>query len=84
MALYFRRHDGQAVTCDDFAQAIADANPDSALAAQLQRFKRWYCQAGTPRLAARGRWDARRRTYTLQTRAARRCPRLASPTSSPS
>ena len=32
MTLYFERHDGQAVTCDDFAQAIADANPDSALA----------------------------------------------------
>jgi aminopeptidase N len=32
MALYFARHDGQAVTCDDFAQAIADANPDSPLA----------------------------------------------------
>jgi aminopeptidase N len=30
MTLYFERHDGQAVTCDDFAQAIADANPDSA------------------------------------------------------
>ena len=33
MTLYFQRHDGQAVTCDDFAQAIADANPGSALAA---------------------------------------------------
>ena len=32
MTLYFERHDGQAVTCDDFAQAIADANPGSALA----------------------------------------------------
>jgi hypothetical protein len=32
MTLYFERHDGQAVTCDDFAQAIADANPDSELA----------------------------------------------------
>ena len=32
MALYFQRHDGQAVTCDDFAQAIADANPGSELA----------------------------------------------------
>ena len=49
MALYFERHDGQAVTCDDFAQAIADANPGSALAAQLRQFKRWYAQAGTPR-----------------------------------
>jgi aminopeptidase N len=35
MTLYFERHDGQAVTCDDFAQAIADANPDSALALRL-------------------------------------------------
>ncbi|MDB5898701.1 MAG: pepN, partial [Ramlibacter sp.] len=32
LALYFERHDGHAVTCDDFAQAIADANPDSQLA----------------------------------------------------
>ena len=32
MSLYFERHDGQAVTCDDFAQAIADANPGSELA----------------------------------------------------
>ena len=47
MALYFSRHDGQAVTCDDFAQAIADANPDSALASHLDAFKRWYGQAGT-------------------------------------
>jgi aminopeptidase N len=63
--LYFRRHDGQAVTCDDFAQAIADANPDSDLARLLAPFKRWYAQAGTPRIVARGRWDAPTRTYTL-------------------
>jgi aminopeptidase N len=65
MTLYFARHDGQAVTCDDFAQAIADANPGSALAARLTEFKRWYSQAGTPRLIARGRYDAPSRTYTL-------------------
>ncbi len=65
MSLYFERHDGQAVTCDDFAQAIADANPGSALARTLESFKRWYAQAGTPRLAARGRYDAPTRTYTL-------------------
>jgi aminopeptidase N len=65
MALYFERHDGQAVTCDDFAQAIADANPGSELARTLTPFKRWYAQAGTPRLAARGRYDAPTRTYTL-------------------
>ena len=65
MALYFERHDGQAVTCDDFAQAIADANPGSTLATRLEAFKRWYSQAGTPHVTARGRYDAPSRTYTL-------------------
>ena len=65
MALYFERHDGQAVTCDDFAQAIADANPGSALSTRLDAFKRWYSQAGTPRLRARGAYDAAAQTFTL-------------------
>ena len=65
MTLYFERHDGQAVTCDDFAQAIADANPASDLARHLPQFKRWYAQAGTPRLSAQGHFDAEARTYTL-------------------
>ena len=65
MSLYFERHDGQAVTCDDFAQAIADANPGSALSTRLDAFKRWYSQAGTPRLQARGQYDAAAQTYTL-------------------
>ena len=65
MSLYFERFDGQAVTCDDFAQAIADANPDSELARTLPQFKRWYSQAGTPRVTARGRYDAPSRSYTL-------------------
>ncbi len=68
MALYFSRHDGQAVTCDDFAQAIADANPDSELARHLGAFKRWYAQAGTPRLSARGNYDAAAQSYTLTLR----------------
>jgi len=68
MELYFQRHDGQAVTCDDFAQAIADANPDSPLAAHLDAFKRWYSQAGTPRVQARGVLDPAARTYTLTLR----------------
>ncbi len=66
LALYFQRHDGQAVTCDDFAQAIADANPHSVLAQQLDAFKRWYSRAGTPRLVARGVYDAQAQRYTLQ------------------
>ena len=66
MALYFKRHDGQAVTCDDFAQAIADANPASDLARLLPQFKRWYSQAGTPRLQAVGHYDAASQSYTLE------------------
>jgi aminopeptidase N len=65
MKLYFERHDGQAVTCDDFAQAIADANPGSALAQNLNTFKHWYSQAGTPRLQASGEYKASERSYTL-------------------
>ncbi|MEW6098040.1 MAG: aminopeptidase N [Pseudomonadota bacterium] len=66
MTLYFQRHDGQAVTCDDFAQAIADANPGSPLAERLEQFKRWYSQAGTPRVTARGHYNAETQTYTLE------------------
>jgi aminopeptidase N len=72
MTLYFARHDGQAVTCDDFVQAIADANPDSSLSKLLPQFKRWYSQAGTPRLAATGHYDALAQTYTLNL--AQSCP----------
>jgi aminopeptidase N len=72
MDLYFQRHDGQAVTCDDFAQAMADASPGSDLARLLPQFKRWYRQAGTPVLRAEGRYDAAARSYTL--RLAQSCP----------
>ncbi|HZY19066.1 MAG TPA: aminopeptidase N [Ramlibacter sp.] len=72
MTLYFQRHDGQAVTCDDFAQAIADANPGSRLAELLPQFKRWYSQAGTPRVQATGRWDAAAGSYELTL--AQSCP----------
>nr|WP_315428863.1 aminopeptidase N [uncultured Albidiferax sp.] len=65
MTLYFERFDGQAVTCDDFAQAIADANPQSDLARLLPQFKRWYSQAGTPRVQAVGHYDSASRSYSL-------------------
>ncbi len=61
MDLYFQRHDGQAVTCDDFVQAMTDAT-----GRDLHQFKRWYAQAGTPELAVRGTHDPRARTYTLE------------------
>ena len=65
MALYFKRHDGQAVTCDDFASAVADANPQSALKEHLEIFKRWYSQAGTPFLRVHGEYDEVQLRYTL-------------------
>lgn len=61
MDLYFQRHDGQAVTTDDFAAAMADAN-----AADLTQFKRWYQQAGTPVVKVKGDWDVSTNTYTLE------------------
>jgi len=60
MDLYFRRHDGQAVTCDDFVAAIGDAN-----ARDLTQFRRWYAQAGTPRVGATGLYDEISRRYEL-------------------
>ena len=59
--LYFKRHDGQAVTTDDFVQAMEDAS-----GVDLGQFRRWYGQAGTPELAISGRFDADARTYTLE------------------
>jgi aminopeptidase N len=65
MKLYFERFDGQAVTCDDFALAIASANPKSDLDRHLMQFKRWYSQFGTPRVQASGVYDAAARTYSI-------------------
>ncbi len=65
--LYFERHDGQAVTVDDFVKAMEDAN-----GANLTQFKRWYSQAGTPRLAVSEQYDATAKTYSLTFRQS--CP----------
>jgi len=58
MRLYFKRHDGHAVTCDDFVQAMQDAS-----GVDLAQFKRWYDIAGTPVLDVKGDFDGG--TYTL-------------------
>ncbi|MFP3568812.1 aminopeptidase N [Paraburkholderia sp. SIMBA_030] len=60
MDLYFKRHDGQAVTCDDFRHALADAN-----GRDLAQFERWYSQAGTPRVSVRTRYDAAQQRYSM-------------------
>ncbi|HVO89675.1 MAG TPA: aminopeptidase N, partial [Casimicrobiaceae bacterium] len=57
---YFRRHDGQAVTCDDFVAAMEAAN-----GADLGQFREWYAQSGTPRLRARFAYDAAGKRFTL-------------------
>jgi aminopeptidase N len=63
MDLYFERHDGQAVTCDDFRSALADAN-----GADLSSLERWYSQAGTPQLDVAWEHDPVARTYALTLR----------------
>jgi aminopeptidase N len=60
MDLYFERHDGQAVTIEDFLAAFADAT-----GADLTQFRLWYAQAGTPEVTANGRYDKASRTYSL-------------------
>lgn len=61
MDLYFKRHDGQAVTTDDFVNAMADASGKD-----LSQFKMWYHQNGTPRLAIQEEWNEEEKTFTLK------------------
>ncbi|WP_111641901.1 aminopeptidase N [Marinimicrobium alkaliphilum] len=65
--LYFERHDGQAVTTDDFVAAMADAS-----GRDLTQFKHWYSQAGTPVLTVTDQYDADAQEYTLEI--AQYCP----------
>jgi aminopeptidase N len=58
--LYFRRHDGQAVTCDDFVQCLQDGS-----GVDLSQFRLWYAQAGTPAIKAVGSYDAAAKKYAL-------------------
>jgi len=58
--LYFERHDGQAVTIDDWAAAMADASGQD-----FEQFKLWYDQAGTPTVKAKTNYDAENKTFTL-------------------
>jgi aminopeptidase N len=68
--LYFERHDGQAVTCDNFVAAMEDAN-----GADLKQFRRWYSQSGTPELNISGSHDPEAKTYSLTVRQS--CPDTA-------
>jgi len=65
--LYFQRHDGQAVTCEDFVRAMEDAS-----GVDLMQFRHWYSQAGTPQLSICDAYDEVSQRYTLQVRQS--CP----------
>ena len=67
MDTYFARHDGQAVTCDDFIAAM-----ESTAGLDLSRFKRWYSQAGTPELEVESQYHAGKRKLVLKVR--QTCP----------
>ncbi len=58
--LYFERHDGEATTIENWVKCFEDA-----CGRDLSQFRRWYTQAGTPVVEARGAYDAQARTYTL-------------------
>ncbi len=58
--LYFHRHDGQAVTTEDFVVAMEDAS-----GVDLTRFRNWYSQAGTPTINVRDEYDATQQEYRL-------------------
>ncbi|MGV1099639.1 aminopeptidase N [Thiovibrio sp. JS02] len=63
LRLYLARHDGQAATTDDFVQAMAEVS-----GRDLDQFRRWYSQGGTPRLSVAGHYDGARQVYTLNIR----------------
>ncbi|WP_237134450.1 aminopeptidase N [Pseudohongiella sp. O18] len=65
--LYFERHDGQAVTTEDFVKAMEDAS-----GVDLTQFRRWYSYAGTPVLSVSGAYDAESEVYSLTVRQS--CP----------
>lgn len=65
--LYFERHDGQAVTTEDFVRAMEDAS-----GVDLGQFRRWYTQAGTPILAVDTEYDADNKRFLLSVKQS--CP----------
>lgn len=67
MDLYFERHDGQAVTTDDFVKAMEDANN-----IDLTQFRHWYDQAGTPKVEVDSQYDADQQTFQLRVKQS--CP----------
>jgi aminopeptidase N len=61
MDLYFQRHDGHAATVEQFIACFADAS-----SRDMTQFKLWYSQAGTPEVNVSTRFDAARKTFTVE------------------
>lgn len=81
MKEYFRRHDGQAVTCDDFLNAMEWAYQQHQADADLTIFRRWYSQAGTPNVAVESHYDASSQQLVLTMK--QRCPKVGVETLQP-
>lgn len=62
---YFHRHDGQAVTCDDFVSAMESVYSQQNPGKEFNIFRRWYEQAGTPKLTLNTNYDAAKQEYTI-------------------
>lgn len=77
MDLYFKRHDGNAVTCDDFRAAMADANN-----MEFTQFERWYLQAGTPTVEVKTDFNPATKTYKM-TFTQKTLPTVGQPTKLP-
>lgn len=71
---YFKRHDGQAVTCDDFLEAMQSVYTQNNPNKDLSVFRRWYSQAGTPRVSVNTQYDTAKRTYSI--RLSQRCEKV--------
>ena len=78
---YFRRHDGQAVTCDDFVNAMEWAYQQQQADANLNIFRRWYSQAGTPTVKIKSRYDEANKQFILTMKQS--CPKVGVETLQP-
>ena len=66
MQIYFDRHDGQAVTCDDFVDCMETALKEQFPNRDLNQFRYWYEQAGTPKVHASWQYDPKAQTLDLR------------------
>lgn len=81
MQIYFDRHDGQAVTCDDFVDCMETALKEQFPNRDLNQFRYWYEQAGTPKVHASWQYDPK--AQMLDLRLQQECPPTPGQTTKP-